>query len=334
MRSAGHAFVDGHELVALLVVGGVERDGYAEIGPVELAEFAQAVDAADGGDGDLRHGKVHALGLGEDADGLRDVVVVVERLAHAHEHEVLDAVGEVGVVGEAAAFFVVERAGDFHVAVSLAELAGDEALAHDFAGGEILDETHAAGFAECASHAAAHLGGDAERVPVGGAVAGHGDDDGFGFEGCGGEGCGGQGSRRRKRGRGRGRDCGGGCEWGAAAVFDGETEFDGAVVGVIGAAGDGGEGEAFAMAHHGAVFGAEILRMLPAGGGELGHGHGEEGEGFFFGVHQSPLAGVVGTVAGAVAGGGARAWPMALMACSSFCFRRAFCSGVRSDSCR
>jgi len=96
----GHGLVDGHEGVAEVVVGGVEADGEAKVfegrfGVAEGREFFDAVDAANGGDGDLGEGEVEAVGFGEDTEGLEEVVEVVERFAHAHEDDVLDAVGEV-----------------------------------------------------------------------------------------------------------------------------------------------------------------------------------------------------------------------------------------------
>lgn len=190
----GHGFVDGHERVAQGVGGGVKGNGDTQIfeggfPAREGREFLEAVNAADGGDGDLGVREIEAVGVREDADGLQDIVEVVERFAHAHEDEVLDAVGEIGwglrarglvglcPGGRACGFggegFVVQAIkpwarcpSRFKPILFETDLTGDEPLRDDLRGGEVLEETHAAGFAEGTGHAAADLGGEAQRVPA------------------------------------------------------------------------------------------------------------------------------------------------------------------------
>ena len=128
---------DGHDLLAHLVVGGVEGDG--ELGADGL--FGEAQDAghdAGGGDGHARFGDADFVD--EQADGVHEGVVVEEGLAHAHEDEV-DAV-----------------AADLDV-VALED--GDD-LSGDFAGGEVADDAELGGEAELAVDGAADLAGDAD----------------------------------------------------------------------------------------------------------------------------------------------------------------------------
>ncbi|MEZ6318635.1 MAG: hypothetical protein R3B49_07780 [Phycisphaerales bacterium] len=56
----------------------------------------QAVDASDGGDGDFAHRHHGAEVVGEAGDRFENLVEVVERLAHAHEDDVVEVEGLVG----------------------------------------------------------------------------------------------------------------------------------------------------------------------------------------------------------------------------------------------
>src|SRR6202020_1393229 len=127
-----------------------------------FGEVEDAGEDAGGADGHARLGDGH---LGEEADGCDEVLVVEERLAHAHEDEV-DA----------------RRGGMAAGAAELDVVAVEDgcALAGDLAGGEVAADAEFGGEAELAVDGAAYLAGDAE----GGAAVG---------EGCGWVGARGQG---------------------------------------------------------------------------------------------------------------------------------------------
>jgi len=143
-------FVDGHERVALLVVGGVERDGEAGA-DFFFGELFDAGDDAAGGKRGVFRRNGDAFGVEEEAERSGDVVEIEEWLALAHE----DDVG----VGLELVFVFFER---------------DEDLRDDFAGSEIADEAELRGETELAIDGAAGLRGDADGLA---AVAGH--KDGF-----------------------------------------------------------------------------------------------------------------------------------------------------------
>ncbi len=60
-------------------------------------------------------------------------------------------------------------------------MGGHVPLQEDLRHGQISDESHLGGLAESASHCAAHLGRDAQRVADPPALAGQGEDDGLGL---------------------------------------------------------------------------------------------------------------------------------------------------------
>src|SRR6185436_2537639 len=102
------------------------------------------------GDGDVAVREVGPfLGL-EDVERVLEVLEVVQRLAHSHEDQVGQGTGQ----GQALV------AGDLAV--------DDVHLGDDLGGGQVPQQSQRAGHAELAGHRAAHLGGDAERLPVGG----------------------------------------------------------------------------------------------------------------------------------------------------------------------
>ena len=105
----------------------------------------------DGGDGDAARGHAEPVGgrVGEAAYGADDGLVVGQRLAHAHEHDVGDAAGAAG-----------------HLAAGQRPGAGDHLL-DDLGGGHVALQPALAGGAERAGHAAAGLAGDAHRGAVG-----------------------------------------------------------------------------------------------------------------------------------------------------------------------
>ncbi len=142
-RGAG---VDRDQRVAQLVVGGVQaqREGDRD---ALLGQLADARDQTDGRDGDAarRHAQAVGRGVGEAAYGADDGLVVGQRLAHAHEHHVVDAAPAAGHL------VTVERAGP-----------GDDLL-DDLGGAHVALQAALAGGAERAGHAAAGLAGHAHR---------------------------------------------------------------------------------------------------------------------------------------------------------------------------
>ena len=85
VRLDGVFAVERDELVPQIIPHGVEGDGEVD------AEFgAGAVhhgDHAGGGEGDAAAGQADAFAVHGDAHGFGDVFVIVQRLAHAHEHD-------------------------------------------------------------------------------------------------------------------------------------------------------------------------------------------------------------------------------------------------------
>ena len=175
--ACGHEFVErpffrgGHEGGAFGLVRGVE--GNRE---VERALFGgEAEDAGDDPDGaerDALGAEGESVGIAQDVDGVHDRVVVVERLAHAHEHEVAQAGGRGFVT-----YYVTPVSGSFRASVTYyvtlcgvggAEGAGDvDGLGDDFAGREVARVAHLAGGAKHAAHRAADLAADAGRDAAG-----------------------------------------------------------------------------------------------------------------------------------------------------------------------
>ena len=78
--------------------------------------------------------------VGKNSQRLHRRVVVVERLAHSHQHDVEGALEQVECAGENAD------------------------LADDFSGCQVADDAHSSRQAEAAPHGASHLRRHAERV--------------------------------------------------------------------------------------------------------------------------------------------------------------------------
>ena len=140
--------VQRHQFVAQIVAHGVQRDGEvdAELG----AGAVHHRHDAGGGQRDPAAGQGDALVVHHDHHGLGDVVVVVQRLAHAHQHD----------GGEQARAF---RPSGWAIRRSVA---GRHELADDFRRAEIAHQTLRAGVAEPAGEGAADLGGDADRAAI------------------------------------------------------------------------------------------------------------------------------------------------------------------------
>ena len=131
--------VDGDELVAQLVVGGVQR--HRQVDRQRLAgEPADPGHEADRREGEVTGRQAHLVV--QALDGRPDAVVVGERLPHPHEHH----------VGQP------PRPRRPH---------GDRHLLDDLARREVPLEAGLAGGAELAGHGATRLRGHAHRHPVG-----------------------------------------------------------------------------------------------------------------------------------------------------------------------
>ena len=144
--------VERHETVAQLVGRRVQAHRQVELQRLR-GEPVDARHHADRGHGDASRREREPLGVVEQAAGAQGLVVVVERLAHAHE----DDVGHAAVVR-----LVAEHAGEV------------EDLVDDLLRGEVPAQPQAAGRAERAAHGAADLGGDTD-----GGAAGHQHQDGL-----------------------------------------------------------------------------------------------------------------------------------------------------------
>ena len=83
------ALVDRHRARPGLIVRGVQRYGEVQLVrfPSQLSDFR---DQPHGGNRKVPGADVHALGVVHHGDRAHGVVVVCERLAHAHEHDVGD----------------------------------------------------------------------------------------------------------------------------------------------------------------------------------------------------------------------------------------------------
>ncbi len=122
----------------------MQRDGQHGLGL--LAQGLEVGDHAGGRDGDPPARDGDALVVGQDVDGLGDVVQIVQRLAHAHEHDVreLALLARRGPLGEV--------------------VAGHLDLGHDLGRRQVAHQGLGPGVAEGAVQGAAHLAGDAERA--------------------------------------------------------------------------------------------------------------------------------------------------------------------------
>ncbi len=119
----------------------MEGDGEADLGRL-AGQLPDLRGEAAGGDGDVARADVEAPGGIDDADGAEEVGQVGQRLAHAHEDDVVDPL--------AALFFDGEK------------------LVDDFGRVEVAGEAVEAARAEFAAVSAADLGGDAGGAAVGG----------------------------------------------------------------------------------------------------------------------------------------------------------------------
>ncbi len=141
----------GDQLLAQLFVGGVEGDRQVQ-GQVFFGELAHFRGDSNRGNRDLPGADVEAFGIVNDADGLEDVGIIGQRLPHAHE----DNVGNALLDGPQNA---VEQ----------------KDLLNDFSGGEILLLAIEPAGAELTTNWATDL-----RTDAGGAARAVGNHDGLG----------------------------------------------------------------------------------------------------------------------------------------------------------
>ena len=132
--------VDRHQAIAQLVARGMERQGEPGL-KTFLGQASDARDHAAGRDRDAPRAEIEAAWVVKDADGRDDRVVVGERLAHSHEHQI-----EAGILPR--------------VEVPHAEDLGD-----DLVGSQIALEPHQSRGAEGAAQGAPDLAGEAEGHP-------------------------------------------------------------------------------------------------------------------------------------------------------------------------
>jgi hypothetical protein len=137
--------VHRHDAAARGFVGGVQAHAQVEARHPRLAQALDAVDGPDRADREALLRDLHAARVAQQAQHVQQVGVV-QRLAHAHEHHVLELPAQ-------------------HVP-------GHQQLGHDLVRPQVPQQPHARGLAEGAAHLAAHLAGHSQRV----LVAPHGDE--------------------------------------------------------------------------------------------------------------------------------------------------------------
>src|SRR5208282_2946265 len=81
--------IDRHDFGAGLVRGAVEGDGEAELERFG-GQLADLRGQTAGGDGDFARADLAAPRRVEDAQGAQEVVVVGQRFAHPHDHDVVN----------------------------------------------------------------------------------------------------------------------------------------------------------------------------------------------------------------------------------------------------
>ena len=148
--------VDGHDLRPHLVGGAVEGNSEPDL-QGKIGELANLRDESARGDGDVTCAKADAPRGVDDAKGAREVFKVGQRLAHAHENDILNAFAGEGL--------------------------GLEDLIDDFAGVEVTGPAVESAGAKFTSVSATDLAGDAEGAATGGfAKFGRGGRDENGFD--------------------------------------------------------------------------------------------------------------------------------------------------------
>ena len=139
------ATIAGHEGAAFFISGGMQA--HRQIVRRLLLRHAQdAGDHTHRADADFRRAQVYAAIIGDDAQSLHDGIVIVQGLAHAHEHQVAQP----------------------GLAHALQQPLSMQHLGDDLTRSQVAHETHLAGGAEDAAHRAARLsaqtGGEAPWI--------------------------------------------------------------------------------------------------------------------------------------------------------------------------
>ncbi len=152
--------IDRHDFVAHVLGHRVERD--REVGADFLAAARHHRHHAAGRkrDAALRQGK--AVAVHHQLERVADVIEIVQRLAHAHHHDV----GQQAAVGSI--FGLVLDFGEIHLAFGpfAQRVARQHDLADDLARGQVAHQPHRAGMAEPAVERAADLRGNAQRSAI------------------------------------------------------------------------------------------------------------------------------------------------------------------------
>lgn len=133
------AAVDGHDLVPALVVWGMEGDGKRDL-QLLFRKQPDLIDKAAGGEADVAHTDVHAVGAVDKLEKANDIVEVIQRLADAHQNDVRD----------------------LHPGIKLRK----KHLIEQLRRREPPHKAAQRGGAELAAHRTADLGGDADGVSV------------------------------------------------------------------------------------------------------------------------------------------------------------------------
>lgn len=141
--------VHRHDFTANIIGGAVEGNGEAELERF-VREFADLRGETAGGDGNLAGADAPTPRGVENFEGLEEVIVISQRLAHAHDDEIIDQAVEWLV------FTGIDRVPPFD----------GEDLLDDFMDAQIAFPTFEAAGAKTAAISAPNLGGDAEGVAI------------------------------------------------------------------------------------------------------------------------------------------------------------------------
>lgn len=136
----GKGAIDGHNARAQRVFSGVQADSQVDL-QVLLGKALDLRNQANGTDGEAARTHVETVGVIQGTNGRKSGIIVMERLAHAHDHD----------IGEVILIFA-------QMALEM------QHLGNDLTGREVAFEAHLPGGTESTAHGTAGLGGDAERI--------------------------------------------------------------------------------------------------------------------------------------------------------------------------
>ena len=146
-----------HQCGALGLRCAVQRHGQAHLAFL-ISHPMDAGDHADGGQGDFFRAQTHAGAIAEDIHGFHDRVIVMQRLAHAHQHDIAQPL--MPVVRRRVRGFRQRRIFFHRVTQHTIHM---HRLCDDLAGSEVPGVAHLARRAKHAAHRATHLRADARR---------------------------------------------------------------------------------------------------------------------------------------------------------------------------